>query len=89
MNKGVIFSILVGRLGLNSVQAAERPNVVVILTDDQGYADAGCYGSPNIRTPNLDRMAAEGIRFTSFYAPANICTPSRVGLCYYHRRLWA
>jgi arylsulfatase A-like enzyme len=79
MNKGVIFSILVGRLGLNSVQAAERPNVVVILTDDQGYADAGCYGSPNIRTPNLDRMAAEGIRFTSFYAPANICTPSRVG----------
>lgn len=56
--------------------AAPRPNVIVIFTDDQGYGDLGCYGSPNILTPNIDRLAAEGIRFTSFYA-ATFCGPSR------------
>ena len=45
------------------------PNVIVILTDDQGYADLGCYGSFKIKTPRIDRMAAEGMRFTDFYAP--------------------
>jgi arylsulfatase A-like enzyme len=63
---------------------AERPNVIVILADDLGYGDLGCYGSPNIETPNLDRMAAEGMRFTSFYA-APVCAPSRAQLmtgCY-------
>lgn len=61
------------------------PNVVIILTDDQGYQDLGCYGSPHIRTPNLDRMAAEGMRFTDFYAASSLCTPSRAALltgCY-------
>ncbi len=56
--------------------AADKPNVIVIFTDDQGWADLGCYGSPNIETPNIDRMAREGIRFTSFYA-APFCGPSR------------
>ncbi|MDZ4370914.1 MAG: sulfatase [Phenylobacterium sp.] len=56
------------------------PNVIVILADDLGYGDLGCYGSTHIRTPNLDRMAAEGARFTDFYASANVCTPSRAGL---------
>lgn len=59
---------------------AQKPNVVLILTDDQGYQDAGCFGSPRIQTPNLDRMAQEGTRFTSFYAAAPICSPSRAGL---------
>jgi arylsulfatase A-like enzyme len=71
--------LLASCLGLNPLQAAERPNVIVILADDQGYQDVGCYGSPKIKTPNLDRMATEGVRFTSFYAPSCICTPSRVG----------
>ena len=57
-----------------------RPNIIVILTDDQGYGDLGCYGSPTIRTPNIDRMAAEGVRFTDFYSGAEVCTPSRTAL---------
>jgi arylsulfatase A-like enzyme len=56
--------------------AAPRPKIIVIFTDDQGFGDLGCYGSPNILTPNIDRLAAEGIRFTSFYA-ATFCGPSR------------
>jgi arylsulfatase A-like enzyme len=56
------------------------PNVIILFADDMGYGDLGCYGHPTIRTPNLDRMAGEGARFTSFYAAAPVCTPSRVGL---------
>lgn len=59
---------------------AERPNVVVILADDLGYGDLGCYGHPTIRTPCLDRMAAQGQRWTSFYSAAPVCTPSRAAL---------
>jgi arylsulfatase A-like enzyme len=60
--------------------AAAQPNVVVILADDLGYGDLGCYGHPTIRTPNLDRMAAEGARFTQFYVAAEVCTPSRASI---------
>ena len=59
--------------------AAQKPNFVIIFTDDQGYQDLGCFGSPDIATPNLDRMAREGMRFTSFYAQT-ICGPSRTAL---------
>lgn len=57
-----------------------RPNVIVIYADDLGYGDLGCYGSPTIRTPALDRMAAEGMRFTDFYSAGEVCTPSRAAL---------
>ncbi len=53
------------------------PNIVFILADDLGYGDLGCYGQREIRTPNLDRMAAEGLRFTQFYAGSTVCAPSR------------
>ena len=59
---------------------AEKPNIIVILCDDLGYGDLACYGHPHIKTPNLDRMALEGIRYTSCYSAAPVCSPSRVGL---------
>ena len=67
---------------------AEKPNVILIFCDDLGYGDLACYGSKDIRTPNLDRMAGEGTRFTDFYVAANVCTPSRAALmtgCYAKR----
>src|SRR5690554_1355912 len=54
-----------------------KPNIVFILADDLGYGDLGCYGQKQIQTPNLDRMAAEGIRFTQAYAGSTVCAPSR------------
>lgn len=60
--------------------AAERPNIVVVICDDLGFGDLGVHGHPHIRTPNLDRLAREGIRFTNFYSTAPVCSPSRVGL---------
>jgi arylsulfatase A len=59
---------------------AAKPNIIILFADDLGYGDLGCYGSPTIRTPNLDRMAAEGLRFTDFYSAAEVCTPSRAAL---------
>ncbi|XZE51976.1 sulfatase family protein [Planctomycetaceae bacterium SH139] len=62
-------------------QAADRlPNIVVIFCDDLGWGDLGCFGNPTIDTPNLDRMAAEGQKWTQFYVAAPVCTPSRAGL---------
>jgi arylsulfatase A-like enzyme len=57
--------------------AAERPNIVYILADDLGYGDLGSYGQEHIQTPNLDRMAAEGMRFTQHYSGSTVCAPSR------------
>lgn len=59
---------------------AAAPNMVIIYCDDLGYGDLGCYGHPTIRTPNLDRMAQEGMKFTQFYSAASVCTPSRAAL---------
>lgn len=64
------------------------PNIVIILTDDQGYQDVGVFGSPDIETPNLDRLASEGMRFTRFYVAQPVCSASRAALltgCYSNR----
>jgi arylsulfatase A-like enzyme len=60
--------------------SASRPNVVLIITDDVGYGDIGSYGAPDIKTPNIDRLAKNGTRFTDFYANGSSCTPTRAGL---------
>jgi arylsulfatase A len=72
---------LLAIVGCRTIEPGPRPtNVVVIFTDDMGYGDLGCYGHPDIATPNLDQLAAEGARFTNFYAAASVCTPSRAAL---------
>ena len=63
-----------------SAAEPSRPNVVVIMTDDMGYADLGCYGSRDIKTPHLDRLAAQGVRLTNFYSAGPVCTPTRAAL---------
>jgi arylsulfatase A-like enzyme len=59
---------------------ADRPNIIVILADDLGYGDLGCYGHRSFETPRIDRMAAEGVRFTDFYVPTPYCAPTRAAL---------
>ena len=80
-------AVTVGVLGLGSYKTVqtgnsslEKPNFVIFLTDDQGYNDVGCFGSSNIKTPNFDRMAREGIKLTSFYVGSPVCGPSRAAL---------
>ena len=85
--------LLAGVVGIGACQTTRtakdpRPNVVLILADDLGYGDIGCYGCPDTRTPNIDRIAAEGVRFTSFYSNGPECTPTRTALLtgrYQHR----
>jgi arylsulfatase A len=75
-------SILFLAATLASLGAADpsKPNIVVIVADDLGYGDLGCFGHPRIKTPSLDRLAGEGVRFTTFYSGAPICSPSRAAL---------
>ena len=75
--------LLITAFGLTEILNAalpSHPNIIIILADDMGYGDLSCYGHPSIRTPNLDRMAAEGMRLTDFYVAASVCTPSRAAL---------
>ena len=85
--------LLAGAVGIGACRTAgstadRTANIVLIMADDLGYQDVGCYGCERIRTPNIDRIAAEGVRFTSFYANAPECTPTRTALMtgrYQHR----
>jgi arylsulfatase A-like enzyme len=78
-------AISIGILGLvafmaNNAEAAPRPNIIFLLADDMGYGDLGCYGVKDIRTPAIDRLAAQGVRFTQFYANGPECSPTRTAL---------
>ena len=64
----------------SSSSSSSPPNIVLIVADDLGYGDLGCYGSPTIRTPQLDRMAHEGLKLTQFYVAAPLCSPSRASM---------
>ena len=83
-------SVGVSLSGCASVQKRKQSytNFVVVFTDDQGYADVGCYGAKGFETPNLDKMAKEGIRFSDFYVSQAVCSASRAALmtgCYSNR----
>lgn len=78
MDKKLLIYPLLFSAGL--LQARQKPNVVIIFTDDQGYQDLGCYGSPLIQTPFIDRMAKEGIKLTDFYVSSSVSSASRAGL---------
>ena len=71
-----VFSVAIGQFAI--CEAAERlPNIVFILADDIGYGDFGCYGAQRVKTPNVDRLAREGIRFTDAHSTGSVCTPTR------------
>ncbi|WP_417392961.1 sulfatase [Gimesia sp.] len=76
----ILFTLIALLLPLDDICAASKPNVIVIYADDLGYGDLACFGHPTIKTPGLDRMAAEGMKFTQFYSAAPVCTPSRAAL---------
>ncbi|MCF7976219.1 MAG: sulfatase [Phycisphaerae bacterium] len=81
-------ALVLPEFSVGATRTSDKPNFIVIFIDDQGYQDLGCFGSPNIKTPNIDRMAGEGLRFTDFYSAAQVCTPSRAALltgCYPER----
>ena len=84
-----VFTIICALLlSFSAAAKPKQPNIIFILVDDQGYYDLGCYGATEIKTPRIDAMAKEGMRFTDYYAAAPICSPSRAGLltgCYPRR----
>src|SRR3546814_20550745 len=75
----LLIIILCAGVGLY-VRAQERPNIVLILADDIGTDDLGCYGNPFVQTPHIDRIAAEGLRFTNAYVTTSSCSPSRCSM---------
>ncbi|MDY3559587.1 sulfatase-like hydrolase/transferase [Gemmata sp. JC673] len=76
----LLSAVLIAAVTSASARAAERPNVVVVLVDDFGWGDPACYGNTVVKTPNMDRLAKEGVRFTQGYVAAPICSPSRCGI---------
>lgn len=79
--------LLIGMVGFqagnpigNKVAEVKKPNIVFIFADDLGYGDLGCYGAQGIKTPNIDKIAANGLKFTQFYVASPVCSPSRAGL---------
>src|SRR5277367_4961235 len=76
----IFLPVLLGGVCVSAVHAqdkAKKPNIIFILADDLGYGDLGCYGQQKIKTPNLDRLAKQGMRFTQAYAGSTVCAPSR------------
>ena len=80
MHKFFITTLIIFSFQSLFSQNPQKPNIIVILVDDLGSLDLNCYGSKDLKTPNLDKLASEGVRFTQFYAAAPVCSPSRAAL---------
>ena len=81
-NKSLILAAVAGAslAAAPALAAPTRPNIIVIIADDLGYGDTGAYGSPRVKTPNIDALAREGVRFTQGYVAHPVCAPSRAAL---------
>ena len=79
MNRRRFLSSMAGSAAAVAARAG-KPNILFILADDLGYGDLGCYGQKLIATPNIDKLASEGMRFTQFYCGSTVCAPSRCSL---------
>src|SRR5436190_20560019 len=80
MTRTYVALILILSFVQNWSFATDHPNIVFFIADDLGYGDVGCYGQEKIRTPNIDQLAKDGMRFTAHYAGSNVCAPSRCSL---------
>lgn len=89
MKKYLLLSLLTALLGsCAQAQDTDKPNVIIVLIDDEGYGDVGCYGATGFETPNIDQLASKGMKFTNFYSAQPVCSASRAGLltgCYPNR----
>ena len=80
MNIKTIIGLLLSILTCFCLSAADKPNIIFIMADDLGYGDIGAYGQKTIKTPNIDGLAAQGMRFTQHYSGSTVCGPSRAAL---------
>jgi len=80
MRNTIVIMMVLSIVALTRVHAQEKPNIILILTDDMGYSDIGCFGGNFVPTPNIDRIAERGVKFTQYYSAAPICSPSRTGI---------
>jgi arylsulfatase A-like enzyme len=80
MKLAALIAIVFGMITAPTIAAERPPNIIIVLADDLGYGDLGCYGQKEIKSPNLDKLAADGMRFTQFYAGSTVCAPSRCAL---------
>ena len=78
--RAVFVGLTATLIGAQAFAASPKPNIIVILSEDVGYGDLGCYGATKILTPNCDKLAAEGLRFTDAHSAAAVCTPTRYSL---------
>jgi len=76
----LLLALVFSECNQSTVTQTSKPNIIYIMADDMGYGDLGCYGNDKIRTPHLDQLAEEGIRFTQHYAGSTVCAPSRGSL---------
>ena len=77
MNKPVTLAVLLASALLLGATEPTKPNIIFVLIDDMGWGDFSCFGNTEAKTPNIDRLAAEGLRFSQFYVNSPICSPSR------------